>query len=167
MAADRVVLAPSADCGKRSMPGLLIIAHAPLASALNAVAAHAYPECAGRLAVLDVPPDWTIDETERALRLVLDPVRDPQALILVDVFGATPCNAARRVADGADVRLVCGVSVPMLWRVLCYAHDPLDVLVGRAMSGAIQGVLQATPQPPQNQALHSGSNDQSHARHHQ
>ena len=39
------------------MAGLLIIAHAPLASSLRAVANHVYPDCAGRLEVLDVPPD--------------------------------------------------------------------------------------------------------------
>ena len=46
------------------MPGLLVIAHAPLASALRAVALHVYPECAATLAVLDVPADLPIEDVE-------------------------------------------------------------------------------------------------------
>ena len=35
------------------MVGLMIIAHAPLASSLRDVARHVYPDCAGRLEALD------------------------------------------------------------------------------------------------------------------
>ena len=34
------------------MPRILVIAHAPLASALKAVAVHAYPDCEGRIEAL-------------------------------------------------------------------------------------------------------------------
>jgi mannose PTS system EIIA component len=89
-------------------------------------------------------------------------------LILTDVFGATPCNAAQRLADGVHVRVVAGVNVPMLWRTLCYADEPLDALVARAMAGATQGVIQASASRPQQQARSANpedAKDQSH--HHQ
>ena len=38
------------------MPNLLVIAHAPLASALRQVAEHTFPDCAPTLAALDVHP---------------------------------------------------------------------------------------------------------------
>ena len=59
--------------------------------------------------------------------------------MLVDVFGATPCKAARAVVDGVRQRIVTGVNVPMLWRALCYAAKPLDELVTRAVDGGIAG----------------------------
>ena len=79
------------------MPGLLIIAHAPLASALKAVAQHAFPDCARALAALDVAPDMPAEqiEAERA-RSCWRGWRSAEALILTDVFGATPCNVAQR-----------------------------------------------------------------------
>ena len=46
------------------MLGFIIIAHAPLASALKAVAAHAFPECVQTLEVLDVPADMAPEEIE-------------------------------------------------------------------------------------------------------
>ena len=66
-------------------------------------------------------------------------MRTPEALIFTDVFGATPCNVAQRLADGVQVKVVAGVNVPMLWRSLCYASEPLDALVARAIAGADAG----------------------------
>ncbi len=46
------------------MPGLLIIAHAPLASSLKTVAQHTFPESAGALQALDVMPDTPPEQIE-------------------------------------------------------------------------------------------------------
>jgi mannose PTS system EIIA component len=145
---------------------MLIIAHAPLASSLKAVAAHTYPDCARRLEALDVAPDASPEQVEAQARELLQRVRQPEALIFTDVFGATPCNVAQRLADGVQVKVVTGVNVPMLWRSLCYAEDGLDALVARAIAGATQGVMQVTTSRPQNQTFKPGANDQDH-RHHQ
>ncbi len=148
------------------MPGLLIIAHAPLASALKAVAAHTYPECAAALEAFDVPPSMGPDEAEVAGRELLQRVRTPEALIFTDIFGGTPCNVAQRLADGVQVKVVVGVNVPMLWRTLCYRDESLDDMVARAMAGATQGVMQVAVSKPQNQTYKPGGNDQGN-RHHQ
>ena len=142
------------------MPGLLIIAHAPLASSLKAVAEHAYPDCAIPLAALDVLPDVPVEEVEAQARQVLERLAAPELLIFTDVFGATPCNIAQRLADGVRVKVVTGVNVPMLWRTLCYADESLDAVVARAISGATQGVMQVATSRPQNQTLKRG-HDQS------
>lgn len=124
------------------MPGLLIIAHAPLASSLKVVAQHTFPDCARELCALDVWPDTPPEDIEAAARELLRQVCDPYALVFTDVFGATPCNVAQRLADGRFVRVIAGVNVPMLWRSLCYAGEPLEALASRAMAGATQGVMQ-------------------------
>ncbi len=142
------------------MPGLLIIAHAPLASSLKAVAEHAFPDCARQLLALDVPAHLSVEEIEAQARVMLEQVRTPEALILTDVFGATPCNVAQRLADGTLVKVVAGVNVPMLWRSLCYVGDSLDALVARAIAGATQGVMQVATSRPQNQTLKARGSDQ-------
>jgi PTS system mannose-specific IIA component len=152
------------------MPGMLIIAHAPLASSLKAVAEHTFPECARVLEALDVPPDMSVEEIEVQARELLGKVRNPEALIFTDVFGATPCNVAQRLAssvEGAQIKVVAGVNVPMLWRSLCYADEPLDLLVARAVAGATQGVMQVAVTRPQNQAFKPGANDQGQRSHQQ
>lgn len=149
------------------MPGLMIIAHAPLASALKAVAEHTFPDCAASLAALDVTRDMSIDDVEAQAREMLQRIRTPEALIFTDVFGATPCNAAQRLGDGVQVRVVAGVNVPMLWRSLSYANESLEAVVMRAMSGATQGVMQVATSKPQNQTLKPGGNDQNKHHHQQ
>ena len=152
------------------MPGLLIIAHAPLASSLQAVACHTFPECSRVLQAFDVPPEMPVDQIEAKARELLEQVRNPEALIFTDVFGATPCNVAQRLAssvEGAQVKVIAGVNVPMLWRSLCYADEPLDMLVARAVAGATQGVMQVAVTRPQNQAFKPGANDQGQRSHQQ
>jgi PTS system mannose-specific IIA component len=152
------------------MPGLLIIAHAPLATSLQAVATHTFPECAGVLLALDVLPDMPPEEIEAQARVLLERVRNPEALIFTDVFGATPCNVAQRLAssvEGAQVKVLAGVNVPMLWRSLCYADESLDALVARAVAGATQGVMQVATSRPQNQTFKPGGNDQNQHHHQQ
>ncbi|MEP7140369.1 MAG: PTS fructose transporter subunit IIA [Caldimonas sp.] len=136
------------------MPGLLIIAHAPLASSLKSVAEHAFPECAGQLGqlgALDVLPNMPVEEIEAQGRQMIERLGRPDVLIFTDVFGATPCNVAQRLADGVHVKVVTGVNVPMLWRTLCYQNESLDAALARAVAGATQGVMQVATARPQNQ----------------
>jgi PTS system ascorbate-specific IIA component len=143
------------------MPGMLIIAHAPLASALKAVAEHTFPDCGTQLAALDVVPDTPLEEVEAKARELLARVRNPQALILTDVFGATPANVAQRIADDpTQVKVIAGVNVPMLWRTLCYSEPSLDAMVARAVAGATQGVMQVASSRPQNQTVKPGVHGQ-------
>ena len=93
-----------------------------------------------------------VEEVEaKAARLLAD-LGAGEALILTDVFGDTPCNVAQRLADGVRVKVVTGVSVPMLWRALGYANEPLDSLVARALAGAMQGTMQVDPTRPHDQS---------------
>ena len=142
---------------------MMIIAHAPLASALKAVAQHTFPDCAMPLEALDVPSEMPLEEIESRARAMLARVRNPEALVFTDVFGATPCNVAQRLADGTQVKVVAGVNVPMLWRSLCYAGEPLDAVVARAMAGAMQGVMQVATTRPQTQSAKPGRHDQKDA----
>src|SRR3989338_3166071 len=153
------------------MPGLFIIAHAPLASALKLAAGHCFPEFVQHLQALDVPPNLPCDDLEAQARVLLSLAQDAdprgEALILTDVFGATPCNTVQRLADGQHVKVITGVNVPMLWRALNYASEPLDTVVTRALAGGTQGVMQIASSRPQNQASQPTSHDQDHPPHHE
>jgi PTS system ascorbate-specific IIA component len=145
------------------MPGLMIIAHAPLASSLKQVAQHAFPDCSCTLEALDVAAETPVEVIEAHAREMLARVRNPEAIVFTDVFGATPCNIAQRLADGVQVKVVAGVNVPMLWRSLCYASEGLDAVVTRAMAGAMQGVMQVATTRPQTQAAkHAGHDPNDH-----
>ena len=151
------------------MACLLIIAHAPLASALKAIAAHTFPDEAQQLRVLDVLPDMSPEALEAEARSLLPDELDddPEVLVMTDVFGATPSNIAQRLVDGNRVRALAGVNVPMLWRSLCYCHESLDAVVTRAVAGATQGVMQVSISRPQNQTFKPGAHDPNQHHHQQ
>jgi PTS system mannose-specific IIA component len=140
------------------MTQFIIIAHAPLASALVEVGKHAFPEAAHVLQAFDVVASEHAEQTEARLQAVLAEHRE--VLLLADVFGGTPGNVAARFVDGARVRLVYGASVPMLWRTLNYRSRSLAELAELAVSGAVQGVIaMASSTRPQNQSNLTAQND--------
>ena len=134
------------------MAAVLLIAHAPLASALLSVAGHCFSEKGHLFEAVDVDPSMSAEAVESLARDAIARLDAPEVLILTDVFGATPCNVAQRLADGVTTRVVAGVNVPMLWRSLCYLAEPLDALVTRAVAGASQGVMQVAHTRPQDRS---------------
>ena len=134
------------------MNGIFIIAHAPLASALRQCVLHVFPDNPAGVVALDVQPNLPPEETLAQARVLFKQMGTPSALVLSDVFGATPCNVAQKLVDGVHSKLISGVNLPMLLRSVSYRHEPLDVLVVRALAGGTQGVMQVAITAPQNQA---------------
>jgi len=112
---------------------------------------HVFQDAAAALAVLDVQPNMSAEESLVSARLAMAMLSRPQTLVLTDMFGATPCNIAQKLVDGINSRLIAGVNLPMLMRVVTYRNEPLDALVARALAGGTQGVMQVAVTAPQNQ----------------
>jgi PTS system ascorbate-specific IIA component len=154
------------------MNRVLLIAHAPLASALRDCAVHVFPDAADRVAALDVQPDVAPEATLAAAR-ELCAAWAPEAvqgvLVLSDLFGATPCNVAQRLVaslaeEPREAALIAGVNVPMLLRALSYVREPLEALASRALMGGTQGVMRVAAAAPQNQVRrhHDRDPDRNH-----
>lgn len=148
------------------MNGILVIAHAPLASALRQCVLHVFPDAEPVVGALDVPPNQPPDETLAQARQLIEQQGQASTLVLTDVFGATPCNIATQLIDGAHMRLITGVNLPMLLRAVTYRHEPIDTLVSRATLGGTQGVMPLSPTAPQNQARRA-HHDPAHRDHQQ
>ncbi len=133
------------------MIGILIIAHAPLATALRECALHVFPDCASGVLALDVMPQDSPEDSLNLARTAMNALGTPNVLLLSDVFGATPCNVAQQLGDGQHTRLVAGVNLPMLLRSVCYRHEDLEALAARAHAGGTQGVMPVGSTAPQNQ----------------
>lgn len=62
-------------------------------------------------------------------------------LVLTDLYGATPCNIACSLINNYRVRVVCGVNLPMLIKLMNYPSADLDTLANKALSGGVQGIF--------------------------
>jgi PTS system ascorbate-specific IIA component len=134
------------------MIGILIVAHAPLASALRDCALHVFPECAAGVQALDIAPNASPEESLMLAKAAMARLNTAEVLLLSDVFGATPSNVAEKLNNGIDTRLLAGVNLPMLLRSVCYRHESLDALVARAQAGGTQGIMPVGFTAPQNQS---------------
>ena len=134
------------------MIGILIIAHAPLASALRDCALHVFPECAAGVQALDIAPNASPEESLLLAKAAMARLNSAEVLLLSDVFGATPSNVAEKLNNGIDTRLLAGVNLPMLLRSVCYRHESLDALAARAQAGGTQGIMPVGFTAPQNQS---------------
>ena len=63
-------------------------------------------------------------------------------LVLTDMFGSTPSNLAQALQDKPNVRVVAGLNLPMLIRVMNYPKLSLDALAEKAYTGGRDGVVE-------------------------
>lgn len=61
-------------------------------------------------------------------------------LIITDLFGSTPSNLAHYFAADRKVRIISGLNLPMLIRIINYADQPLELLAKIGIVGANKGV---------------------------
>ena len=141
---------------------VLLMAHAPLASALRDAALHVFPDAAADIGALDVVASATPEDTLAQAQEALAALGGRPALVLTDVFGATPCNVAQRVVEQGDARLIAGANLPMLLRALSYRAELLDDMTQRALAGGVQGVLPVTTAAPQNQTRRAPNDQERH-----
>ena len=83
------------------MAAVLLIAHAPLASALLSVAGHCYEEKGHLFEAIDVEPTMSAETVEALAREALGRLNAQEVLVLTDVFGATPCCNSPKPAGRA------------------------------------------------------------------
>ena len=109
------------------MVGKLILSHGRLAAELLATVRQIVGDTEG-IDALSLSWDEGCDLAERRIRERLGALDvGDGVLILADMFGDTPCNAARRVVEAGRVELVSGINLPLVVRLACSAGLPEDV----------------------------------------
>jgi len=128
------------------MAAIFVVAHVPLASALDACARHVLgvdPE----IYVVDVQPNECPGESSPLLAAAIQAADTAQGvLILTDLPGATPSNIAKAASlllakQNINCRVLGGVNASMLLKAINYRSAALDVVMEKALTGATQAVL--------------------------
>ncbi len=128
--------------------GILLITHNELGSALLETATKMLgqsPLVVETMAVtLDSEPELLLGQAQSMLQ---DLDQGDGVLVLSDMYGSTPCNIACRLQRPVRTRVGAGINLPMLVRVLNYAHLDLINLTAKALSGGCDGIVSCKPQP--------------------
>jgi len=128
------------------MIGLLLVTHGEIGISLVESATQILGAAPAQVATLSV---WRQDDPDdlmlRAREMLEGIDAGDGALVLTDLFGATPGNVASRLLEDGRVEGVSGVSLPMLLRVLAARNGSpklgLAAAVQRALSGGAEGVV--------------------------
>lgn len=122
--------------------GLLIVSHGKLGDYLLDTATQMLGVCPLATRTLPVSFDSDPDAVlEQAAGVVGGLDEGSGVLILTDMYGSTPSNIVNRLQGRCQVRIVAGVNLPMLIRVLNYPRLSLDELADKALSGGRDGVV--------------------------
>ena len=130
--------------------GILVVTHEQLGAQLVAIADAILGNEMTSLTCVSVPANISPQQ----LGKYADTIRDSMiaqdngagVLVLTDVYGATPDNLARYFGEQCNARVVSGVNLPMLLRVLNYSRQPLPQLCNTAIAGARTGIQQCAQQ---------------------
>jgi len=115
--------------------GIMLITHGQIGSALldSAIAVLDVHRLPTRVLTVDgnSDPDETLSTAEQALA---DLNSGDGVLVLTDLYGSTPSNIACKLHNHGQVRVVSGINLPMLIRILNYPDLDLDSLMEKVPS---------------------------------
>jgi len=128
------------------MPGILIVAHTPIAGAMLGFIEHTYGELPVRVTAVDIPPHEDVRMSEERVMAAAVQVKSAAGiLVLTDLMGATPANVASRLTKpgivDCKVLVLAGINLPMLMRAISYRADGLESLALKALQGGQNGII--------------------------
>lgn len=125
---------------------ILIITHHEIGHALvNALKTTYGNSLPLTLETFEVNTDADPDQLLPELKAIIKNIDQGQGvLILTDLFGATPSNIAYDLQKACHIRIVTGLNLPMLIRIMNYPDLDLSELSEKAMKGGQAGIIGST-----------------------
>jgi len=120
----------------------LLISHNQIASELINTAQQMLAPYSVATTILSISIDDNPDDIRLKFMQTLHEIdQGDGTLILTDMYGSTPSNIACGASERHDIRIISGLNLPMLIRVLNYPHLNLNELEQKAITGGQDGVI--------------------------
>lgn len=128
------------------MIGIFIITHGEIGKHLIDSACHILGKPLTNVTSMSVIKTEDPDRKLAQARTLLSQLDQGHGvLVLTDMLGGTPSNIASRLIQPKKIEAVAGINLPMLVRALSYCHESLDIVVGKAVTGGLEGVIYIIP----------------------
>jgi len=122
--------------------GILLITHDNIGAVLLRTAIEVLGICPGSISSLAAPSDCDPESILADARQAAQALDGGNGvLVLTDLYGSTPSNIACRLHSFHELRVVSGLNLPMLIRVLNYPDLGLEELQHKALSGGRDGIM--------------------------
>lgn len=122
--------------------GLLIITHDGIGPSLLGTTSSMLGSCPLEAKLLMASRDSDpIELKEKAEEYISALDTGEGVLILTDLYGSTPSNIATQLKEKSRIKIVSGLNLSMLVRVLNYPKLNLDELCTKAISGGHDGII--------------------------
>lgn len=132
------------------MMGLIIITHHTLGEAYKGLANHFFPdESWENVHIVGVDNTDHHEDIMAKIEQVLPDMRAFSGiLMLTDIFGATPCNAALKLIEPENMALLTGLNAPMLIKAVQYAKQSQHFadFVQTVQNAGLQGIFRLPEQ---------------------
>lgn len=129
------------------MIGIIIVTHETLGKAYAELACHFFPEVPACVRILGVARTEDHEDIIRRISALIDETTAPNGtLVLADIFGATPCNGARKLVVPGRVAMLTGLNAPMLIKAVqyCAKADNLEEFTESVRQAAVNGIIAVT-----------------------
>ena len=124
------------------MIGIFLITHGSYGEALLQNACHVLNKRPPQLIQLGMnAQDDPLDMLPLAREMLTLVDKGDGALVLTDIFGASPANLALKLLEPSRVEGLTGVNMPMLLRALTYRDKGMETLLIRARDGGRDGII--------------------------
>ena len=120
---------------------LFLITHEGIASNLLSIGESITQKPGNNLSFIEVPMDADLDTMINNIENKLNKLNlDTGILFITDIYGGTPSNIAQLLATNYDAKLLSGVNLPMIIRLLNYRDEKEQVFIQKALDGARTGI---------------------------
>ena len=121
---------------------LFFITHDGIASSLLHIGESIIGRPVCNLAYHEVTMDASVLDAMQSIERKIQTLElDDGIIFITDIIGATPSNIAQQLADKYDAKLVSGVNLPMVIRLLNYREADTDELISKALDGARDSIV--------------------------
>ncbi|HET9844045.1 MAG TPA: PTS fructose transporter subunit IIA [Gammaproteobacteria bacterium] len=126
------------------MVGILLITHSGIGRALTKTLALTFGTIPLRIEELAIESDPDPEKlVQEAAKIAQRLDQGSGVLILTDMYGSTPSNIALKLQTlKLQTRVIAGLNLPMLFKILNYSHLSLPLLAAKAMHGGREGIVE-------------------------
>jgi len=126
------------------MVNILIVTHNKIGAEILKTAETILGKCIPSVQTISIPGNLKPEKLglfADEIRLTIESLEKADGvLILTDIYGATPSNLVHYFTCSHHVKILSGLNLPMLIRILNYAEQPLDLLAKIGIVGANKGI---------------------------